>query len=131
MRIELLPVLLGVVAVVIGGVLVLDALIADGTFTPVERRRRNRPPRNRTGEALLGAAIILIGASLIGRDQWPYTTVSVILAVVLGAAGVVMNWRYLSEMAAAPQRRSGSAAVDAAGDVAAGPPDEEHPASLS
>lgn len=122
MRIELLPVLLGVVACVIGGVLVLDALISDGTFIPVERRRRNRPPRNRTGEALLGAAIILIGASLIGRDQWPYTTVSVILAVVLGAAGVVLNWRYLSEMAAAPQRRGDVAPVETDADGAPRPP---------
>jgi hypothetical protein len=105
MRIELLPVLLGVVAAVMGGLLVLDAIIADGTFISVERRRSTRPPRSRTGEGLVGAAILLIGASLIGRDQWAYTTVSVILAVVLGAAGVVMNWRYLREMAVAPKRR--------------------------
>ena len=66
MRIELLPVLLGVVAAVMGGLLVLDAIIADGTFISVERRRSSRPPRSRTGEGLVGAAIMLIGASLIG-----------------------------------------------------------------
>jgi hypothetical protein len=133
MRIELLPILLGVVAVVIGGVLVLDAVIADGTFTPVERRRSDRPPRNRLGEGFLGAAIVLLGASLIGRDQWPYTTLSVLLAVMLGAAGVAMNWRYLSGMAAAPARRSGkfSAADPAAGsDEVVRSRDEERPASL-
>lgn len=133
MRIELLPILLGVVAVVIGGVLLLDAVIADGTFTPVERRRSNRPHRSRLGEGLLGAAIVLIGASLIGRDQWPYTTLSVLLAVLLGAAGVVMNWRYLSGMAAAPARRSGKLrAVEAAeaSDEAERSSGEERPASL-
>lgn len=136
MRIELLPIILGIVAVVMGGMLVLDAIIADGTFTPVERRSSQRPPRSRTGEGLVGGAIILLGASLIGRDQWAYTTVSVILAVLLGAAGVVLNWRYLSAMAAAPARRSG--ATDAQReDVRVAHPspsvratDEETPASL-
>lgn len=108
MRAEVfLPVFLGVVAVVIGVVLLLDAIVPDGSFVPEERRRAERQPRSRLGEGLLGAAIVLLGASLIGRDSWSYTTVSVLLAVVLGGAGVVMNWRYLREMAVAPQRRSG------------------------
>ncbi|MGI8842795.1 MAG: hypothetical protein ACR2HZ_03775 [Gemmatimonadaceae bacterium] len=108
MRAEvILPVLLGLVAVVIGGVLLLDAIVPDGSFVPEERRRGDRPPRSQLGEGLLGAAIVLLGASLIGRDSWPYTTLSVLLAVALGGAGVAMNWRYLREMAVAPQRRSG------------------------
>jgi hypothetical protein len=132
MRIELLPILLGVVAVVIGIVLLLDAVIADGTFTHVERRRSDRPPRNRLGEGFLGAAIILIGASLIGRDQWAYTTLSVLIAVFLGAAGVAMNWRYLGGMAAAPARRSGKLRAveptETPGEAVRS--DEERPASL-
>ena len=108
MRAEvLLPVMLGLVAVAIGGVLLLDAIVPDGSFISQERRRGDRPPRSRLGEGLLGAAIVLLGASLIGRDSWPYTTLSVLLAVALGGAGVTMNWRYFREMAVAPQRRSG------------------------
>ncbi|HSJ63328.1 MAG TPA: hypothetical protein VK922_05395, partial [Gemmatimonadaceae bacterium] len=139
MRIELLPVLLGILAVVMGGALVLDAVIKDGTFIPVERRRSQRPPRSQLGEGLLGGAIIFLGASLIGGDQWPYTTLSVVLAVVLGAAGVILNWRYLSEMAIAPKRRSDadepSDAIGPDSEVpTAGPrlhaPDGERPATL-
>jgi hypothetical protein len=137
MRIELLPLLLGIVALGIGGVLVLDAAIADGTFIPVERRRSQRPPRSRTGEGLVGAAIILLGASLIGRDQWAYTTLSVVLAVLLGAAGVAMNWRYLREMVVAPKARGDATALRASGVEGPGdepslrPSDERRPASLS
>jgi hypothetical protein len=132
---ELLPVVLGVIAVAIGGLLALDAAIADGTFIPVERRRGERPPRNRLGEGLVGAAIIALGASLIGRDSWPYTTLSVLFAVVLGAAGVALNWRYLRAMAVAPERRSGESSVTTAeGERGPGQdqltPDEQSPASL-
>ena len=136
MRAEvILPVILGVVAVVIGGVLLLDAIVADGSFVPQERRRGERPPRSRLGEGLLGAAIVFLGASLIGRDSWAYTTLSVLLAVALGGAGVAMNWRYLREMAVAPQRRSGESFLPNAEDPrlerdASRPADESSTASL-
>lgn len=107
MRLEVIPVLLGIVAVAIGIALVADAVIPDGTFISVERRRGHRAPRNQIGEGLLGAAILALGAALIGRDSWPYTTLSVLIAVILGTAGVAMNWRYLHAMAVAPHRRSG------------------------
>ncbi len=136
MRAEvILPVLLGLVAVVIGGVLLLDAIVPDGSFVPEERRRGDRPPRSQLGEGLLGAAIVLLGASLIGRDSWPYTTLSVLLAVALGGAGVAMNWRYLREMAVAPQRRSGESFPPNAEDLrrerdSSRPADESSTASL-
>jgi hypothetical protein len=136
MRIELLPVVLGLLAVGIGIVLVVDAAVPDGTFISVERRRGQRPPRNCLGEGLLGAAIILLGASLIGRDSWPYTTLSVLLAVALGAAGVAMNWHYLRDMAVAPVRRSGESSLPAEAQEAPPPTrdqlisDEQSPASL-
>lgn len=111
MRIELLPVLLGLAAIGIGIALIVDASVPDGTFIPVERRHGQRPPRNCLGEGLLGGAIVLLGASLVGRDGWPYTTLSVLLAVVLGAAGVALNWRYLRAMAVAPEQRTGESTV--------------------
>jgi hypothetical protein len=137
MRIELLPLVLGLLAVGIGIALVIDAATPDGTFISVERRRGSRPPRNCLGEGLLGAAIILLGASLIGRDSWPYTTLSVLIAVALGAAGVALNWHYLRDMAVAPERRSGESSLPAEADEARAPSrdqlisDEQSPASLS
>lgn len=134
MRIEVLPVLIGIVAVAIGLALIADAVIPDGTFISVERRRGDRAPRNQIGEGLLGAAIVALGAALIGRDSWPYTTLSVLLAVLLGAAGVAMNWRYLHAMAVAPQRRSGettpSAIAEADAEPEKTPSGEKSPASL-
>ena len=136
MRAEvILPIVLGLVAVAIGGVLLLDAIVPDGSFISQERRRGDRPPRSRLGEGLVGAAIVLLGASLIGRDSWPYTTLSVLLAVALGGAGVAMNWRYLREMAVAPQRRSGESFPPNVEDVrlerdASRPADESSTASL-
>lgn len=118
MRIELLPILLGLAAVLIGIALVVDSVVPDGTFIPVERRRGQRPPRNCLGEGLLGAAIVFLGASLIGRDSWPYTTLSVLLAVALGAAGVALNWQYLRAMAVAPEQRSSEHSVRGASALA-------------
>jgi hypothetical protein len=135
MRIELLPIAIGLLGVAIGIVLVVDAAVADGRFIPVERRRRARSPRNSLGEGLLGAAIVLLGTSLLGGDSWPYTTLSVLIAVALGAAGVAMNWHYLRDMAVAPGRRSGESSLPAG--LEAHPTedqvarDEQSPASLS
>lgn len=105
MRLELLPLILGALVIAFGIFLVADALIADGRIVPEERRRRPRAPRSRPGEALFGAAVISLGAALIGRDAWAYTTVAIIVAFVLGLAGVVLGWRYLRSQATAPAWR--------------------------
>lgn len=137
MRIEVLPIVLGVLAVGIGIILLVDAVAPDGTFISVERRRGDRPPRSGLGEGLLGAAVMLLGASLIGRDSWPYTTLSVLTAFALGAAGVAMNWHYLRDMAVAPERRSGKASQTREAERPPEPgreeltTDEQSPASLS
>lgn len=137
MRMELVPVLLGLLAVGMGIALVVDAAVPDGTFIAVERRRGQRPPRNSIGEGLLGASIILLGASLIGRDSWPYTTLSVLLAVVLGVVGVAMNWHYLREMAVASEYRSDESSLQTEGEVSPAEArdrltsDEQSSASLS
>ena len=136
MSIEILPVVLGLLAVGIGIILVIDAAVPDGTFISVERRRGHRSPRNGLGEGLLGAAVILLGASLIGRDSWPYTTLSVLIAFALGAAGVAMNWHYLRDMAVAPVHRSGESSHAGEGERVPAPADdqlttdEQSPASL-
>jgi hypothetical protein len=95
LRIELLPVLLGIVVGVIGAALLADAFTPDYAFTDRERRRRPRAPRHRGGEAALGAGVLAVAAALIGRDTWRYSTVAVLVALVLLAFGVAMNWRWL------------------------------------
>jgi hypothetical protein len=85
--------------VLAGVVLAADALIPDGTFVRAERRRRPRAVRHLSGEAVLGAGIVLVGVALIGRDGWRYTTVAMLGAFILCAVGVALNWQYVRDMA--------------------------------
>lgn len=94
MRLETIPLLLGVLIAIPGIALIADALIADGTFLR-ERRRRERPQRNRAGEASLGVGLLLLAAALIGRDSWRYTTLAVILALIAFVVGLSLNLKYV------------------------------------
>jgi hypothetical protein len=98
MRLETLPVLVGVLVTLVGLALVADAAIPDGALMRPERRRRPRPQRHHAGEAALGLGVACVGAALIGRDAWAYTTVAILAALVLGVVGVVLNWRYVRGM---------------------------------
>ncbi|MGH7718710.1 MAG: hypothetical protein ACREON_07700 [Gemmatimonadaceae bacterium] len=102
MRLELIPLLVGLLVAVIGVALIADAVIADGTFVAAERRSRPRPKRNRPGEVLLGVSVVLVAAVFIGRDTWRYTTVAIIGALLFFAAGLVLNWKYLRGLAFGP-----------------------------
>lgn len=95
MRLELLPLILGVVIGLIGFGLVLDAWVADDIVVPSERRRRPRRERDRWGEALVGLGIMAMGAAFIGRDTWRYSTVTVIAGAVLLLWGTKRNGGYL------------------------------------
>lgn len=97
MRLELLPVLFGVLVALLGGALVADAWLPDEILVPRERRRRPRAERDRLGEGAVGAGVLCMAAALIGRDQWAYGTLAVILGTVLLVIGVVRNRRYLRE----------------------------------
>ncbi|MFN2400525.1 MAG: hypothetical protein ABR543_18095 [Gemmatimonadaceae bacterium] len=95
MRLELVPLIIGLAVGVMGLLLLADAVLPDSAFAGKERRRRERPQRNRAGAAILGLGILCVAAAFIGGDEWRYTTLSVVVAVVLVAAGVVLNWKYL------------------------------------
>lgn len=95
MRLEHLPILLGLLTGVLGLALVLDALIPDGTFASRERRKRERPERNKRGELALGAGVLLMSAALLGRDTWRYTNLAILLALVLFLIGVGLNYKYV------------------------------------
>ena len=98
MRVELIPVLFGLLVALVGVLLVADARLPDSAGYQRERRRRVRTERSRAGEALVGVGTICMAAALIGRDAWRYGALAAIAGAVLIGAGAVMNFRYLREL---------------------------------
>lgn len=98
MRIELLPVVFGVIVVLVGIALMYDAM-GNPEYGPMrERRRRIRAGIDRTGEGLVGAGTVLLGGALIGRDAWRFGTLTVLIGTVLVLWGAWRNWRYVREI---------------------------------
>src|SRR4051812_25622053 len=97
MRLELVPLIIGVIIGLFGLGLVIDAWTPDDIIVKRERRRRARAERSRGGEAWIGFGIIGMAAAFIGRDTWRYSVVAVIAGTVLLLLGVIMNRRYLGE----------------------------------
>jgi hypothetical protein len=97
MRLEQIPLFIGIVVAILGLGLVLDAQLPEGFSPSRERRRRERTERHRGGETLVGLGIIAMAAALIGRDTWRFGTVSVIIGVSMLAIGAWLNREYLKE----------------------------------
>jgi hypothetical protein len=97
MRLEQIPLFIGVVVAILGLGMVLDAQLPDGFSPSRERRRRERTERHRGGETLVGVGIMAVAAALIGRDTWRFGTVSALVGVVLVTAGGWLNRAYLRE----------------------------------
>ena len=98
MRLELLPIIFGALVALAGVGLIADAWLPDRDLLLArERRRRMRAERNRRGEAMIGLAVILIGAALIGRDAWTLTPWLAGVACLLIVIGALMNRRYMRE----------------------------------
>ena len=98
MRLEHLPILLGILVGLVGAGLVGDAWLGDGVAVLRERRRRVRTEPHKGGEALVGAGVLCMAAALIGRDVWRFGTVAVILGAVLVIVGALLNRKYLAEL---------------------------------
>ena len=96
-RLEYLPILFGVVVALAGIGLVADAWLPDRDMRIRERRRRARAERHRGGEAAIGVAVILLGAALIGHDRWTGNLWAAGIALVLLAAGSILNRQYIRE----------------------------------
>jgi hypothetical protein len=94
MRLELIPLIVGVLVGLLGIGLVFDAWTPDEIIVKRERRRRPRVERSRAGEAWIGLGVIAMGAAFAGRDTWRYTVVAVIAGAVFLLLGVIMNRRY-------------------------------------
>jgi hypothetical protein len=97
MRLEHIPLILGVLVGLLGLLLLADARLAD-TAVPVERRRRQRTERHRGGETFVALGVMCMAAALVGRDGWRYGTVAVIAGAVLILLGAALNWRFLHEL---------------------------------
>lgn len=102
MRLETIPLLLGVLVGLMALAVIADAVIPDGTLITRERRRRPRPERNRSGEVAFGLGVLCMAAALIGRDTWPYTTLSIALAIVFVLIGAGLNIKYVRGLMLGP-----------------------------
>lgn len=98
MRLEQIPLFIGVIVAILGLGLVLDAQLPEGVSQSRERRRRERAERNRPGETLVGLGVMAVATALIGRDQWRFGTVSVLVGVILLGLGAWLNRDYLREL---------------------------------
>src|SRR4029079_3091627 len=78
MRIEQLPLLLGVLVALGGLTILLDAWQAGGVAPLRERRRRTRAVPNKGGQTLVAFGTMCMAAALLGRDTWRWGTISVL-----------------------------------------------------
>ena len=97
MRIEIVPLIVGVLFGLIGLGLVFDAWTPDEILVKRERRRRPRIERNRGGEAAIGFGVLCMAAAFIGRDTWKYSVIAVIAGSVFVLYGVIRNGRFLGQ----------------------------------
>lgn len=76
-------------------------LIADAIAAPIqpaeERRRRERAPRSRPGEALLGLGLTGMAAALFGMGRWPWGVVAALAGLLFLLIGTWLNRRLLGE----------------------------------
>jgi hypothetical protein len=98
MKLEQIPVLLGILVALLGVLLTYDAMRPDSIRPVRERRRRTRAPVNKSGELLVAGGSFCLGAALIGRDTWRWGTVMVIAGGVMLLAGALLNRAHLKEM---------------------------------
>lgn len=97
MRLEQIPIILGILVAILGGFLIYDAMKPESG--PLrERRRRVRAPIDRNGELLVAGGCFCEAAALVGRDTWRWGTVMVIAGGVMLFAGALLNRAHLREM---------------------------------
>lgn len=97
MRIETVPLILGILVGLIGLGLLADAWIPESAAPFRERRRRARTERSLGGEAMIGLGVLCLAAVLIGRDTWDYVNVAIIAGGVLLVLGTWANRKFLRD----------------------------------
>jgi hypothetical protein len=98
MKLEQLPILLGLLMAIAGLTILLDAWQAGGVSPLRERRRRTRTVPHKAGQSLVALGTLCMGAALIGRDTWRWGTISVLAGILLVLIGAIMNRVYLKEI---------------------------------
>jgi hypothetical protein len=98
MRLEQLPILIGVLIALLGLTILLDAWQAGGVAPLRERRRRARAVPNKAGQSLVALGTLCMAAALIGRDTWRWGTIAVLAGIMLLLIGAVLNRTYLKEV---------------------------------
>jgi hypothetical protein len=93
MKLEQVPILIGVLIALLGLTILLDAFQAGGV-APL----RERPEPQKAGQTLVAIGTFCMAAALIGRDTWRWGTVSVIAGAALLIIGAIMNRKYLKEV---------------------------------
>jgi hypothetical protein len=96
-RIEIIPLIVGVLLGLIGLALLADAWIPENIAPFRERRRRPRTERSLGGEAMIGLGVLCMAVAVMGRDTWDYVNVAIMAGGALLFIGVIMNRRYLRE----------------------------------
>ena len=97
MRIEIVPLIVGVLLGLVGLGLLADAWIPEEASPFKERRRRARTERSLGGEAMIGLGVLCMAAALISRDTWDYVNVAMIVGGLFLLIGTWKNRRYLGE----------------------------------
>jgi hypothetical protein len=98
MRLEQLPILIGVLIALLGLTILLDAWQAGGVAPLRERRRRARAVPNKAGQSLVALGTLCMAAALFGRDTWRWGTIAVLAGITLLVIGAVLNRTYLKEV---------------------------------
>ena len=98
MKLEQLPIFLGVLVALIGLTIALDAWQAGGVAPLRERRRRTRALPHKAGQTLVALGTLCMAAALMGRDTWRWGTISVLAGSSLLLIGAIMNRKYLREV---------------------------------
>ena len=97
MRVETIPLIIGIIVALIGLAILADAWLPEEMTFRSERRRQERTERSIGGEACIGLAVLCLAAALIGRDTWRYGTVAVIAGSLLFVIGAFMNRTFLRD----------------------------------
>src|SRR5205085_11117898 len=94
--------------------IIFDAWTPDAISVAEERRRRPRIERHRNGEALIGFGVLALAGAFIGRDNWSYSVLVVIIGAILLVVGAVLNARYVRELFVnrGPLRRRDTATIN-------------------
>ena len=98
MKLEQLPLIIGVLIALIGLTIALDAWQAGGVAPLRERRRRARAVPHKAGQTFVALGTLCMAAALMGRDTWRWATVSVLGGSALLILGAIMNRQYLREV---------------------------------